>query len=282
MKFILSKEKIDMHVYRNTNQIVLLGHLKEKLIYSINKEIYHKLSLIIERKPLSGTQKAQDVLEEMIQYYQARKVSIQVVQFDFHIPTKPIAELIHFIYQQKLQGDDQITVNISSGLRYMVIWLYIACSITNSRIIHGDFIYEDSKEVGITSNMELPTIPFPLISDKQFEFLELFFDTYDNYQDFFKPELTFNDNSLLTKRKVYKSLEDLKDALEMKRNESLSRGSINGYIQKLNKISAIKIYPNLDDKKEKTIEISYLGISHFLNKILSNKIELLKNDRPTV
>ena len=88
---------------RNSNQIVLLGHLKEKLTYSIDKEIYHKLSLIIERKPLPGTQKAKKILEDMIQYYEDRKVSVQVVEFDFHIPTKPIAELIHFIYQQNFK-----------------------------------------------------------------------------------------------------------------------------------------------------------------------------------
>ncbi len=41
-------------------------------------------------------------------------------------------------------------------------------------------------------------------------------------------------------------------------------GSINGYIQKLNKISALNIYPNPKDKKEKAIKISYLGIAYFL------------------
>lgn len=254
----------------NYNQIVLVGHLPEKLIFSIDKEIIHKITLITEKQPLSGTPEAKIILNKLIKYYEERKISVQTVEFDFHIHTKPIAELIHFIYQQRLQGFDKITVNISGGLRYMVIWLYIACSITSTRIIHGDFIYEGREEVGIYSNMDLPTIPFPLISDKQFEFLELFFSTYDNYHEFFKPELTFNDNLLLYKRKKYNSLEEIKKALENKRDESLTRGSINGYIQKLTKISALNIHPNPKDRKEKTIEISYLGIAHFLNKLIKN------------
>ncbi len=251
----------------NYSQIVLVGHLPEKLIYSIDKETVYKITLITEKQPLSGTPEAKKVLNKLIGYYEERKITVQTIEFDFHIQTKPIVELTHFIYQQKIQGFDKITVNISGGLRYMVIWLYIACSITNTRIIHGDFIYEGNKEVGIYSNMDLPTIPFPLISDKQFEFLGLFFSNYDNYHDFFKPELVFNDNMLLYNRKKYNSLEEIKKTLENKRDESLTRGSINGYIQKLNKISALNIHPNPKDKKEKTIEISYLGIAHFLNKI---------------
>jgi hypothetical protein len=254
----------------NYNQIVLVGHLPEKLIYSIDKETVHKITLITEKEPLPGTPEAKKILNKLTKYYENRKIPVQIVEFDFHIHTKPIAELIHFIYQQRLQGFDKITVNISGGLRYMVIWLYIACSITSTRIIHGDFIYEGREEVGIYSNMDLPTIHFPLISDKQFEFLELFFSNYDNYHDFFKPELTFNDNLLLVNRRKYNSLEDIKKALENKRDESLTRGSINGYIQKLNKISALNIHPNPKDKKEKTIEISYLGIAHFLNKLIKN------------
>ena len=254
----------------NYSQIVLVGHLPEKLIYSIDKETVHKITLITEKEPLPGTPEAKKILNKLTKYYENRKIPVQIVEFDFHIQTKPIAELIHFIYQQRLQGFDKITVNISGGLRYMVIWLYIACSITSTRIIHGDFIYEGSKEVGIYSNMDLPTIPFPLISYKQFEFLELFFSTYDDYHDFFKPELTFNDNLLLYNRKKYNSLEEIKKALENRREESLTRGSINGYIQKLNKISALNIHPNPKDKKEKTIEISYLGIAHFLNKLFNN------------
>jgi len=251
------------------NQVVLVGHLFEKLIYSIDKEPIHKITFITEKEPLSGTPEAKKILNKLIDYYKERKIPVQNVEFDFHIQTKPIAELTHLIYQQKFQGFDDIAVNISGGLRYMVIWLYIACSITNTKIIHGDFIYEESREVGIYSNMELPTIPFQIITDKQFEFLELFFSTYENYDEFFNPDLPFDDNLLLSQQKKFDSLEILKGALESKRDESLTRGSINGYIQKLNKISALNIYPNPKDKKEKTVEISYLGIAYFLHKLIT-------------
>ena len=251
------------------SQIVLVGHLSKKLMFSIDKESVHKIVLISEQKPLSGTPEAKKALNELIKYYEDRKIPVQNVKFDFHIQTKPIAELTHLIYQQRLQGFDNITVNISGGLRYMVVWLYIACSITNTKIIHGDFIYEGSKEVGIYSNMELPTIPFQIITNKQFEFLELFFSTYENYDEFFNPDLPFNDNLLLSQQKKFDSLELLKGALECKRDETLTRGSINGYIQKLSKISALHIYPNPKDKKEKTVEISYLGIAYFLHKLIT-------------
>lgn len=248
---------------------ILVGHLSQKLILSIDKEIVHKLIFVIEKQPLPGTPEAKKILSKLMNYYEKRKVPIQSVEFDFHVQTKPIAELTHLIYQQKLQGFDEIIVNISGGLRYMVIWFYIACSITNTKIIHGDFIYEGSREIGIYSNMQLLTIPFRLLTNKQFEFLELFFNDYRDYRDFFTPNLSFNDNLLLTERKKYTSLEEIREALEKKRNDSkaISRGSVNGFIQKLNKISAFNIYPNPEDKKERTIEISYLGIAHFLHKV---------------
>ncbi|KKM72546.1 hypothetical protein LCGC14_1419400 [marine sediment metagenome] len=213
------------------NQVVLVGHLFEKLIYSIDKELVHKITFITEKEPLSGTPEAKMILNKLIDYYKKRKVSVQNVGFDFQVQTKPVAELTHLIYQQKLQGFSNVKINISGGLRYMVIWLYLACSITNTKIIHGEFIYEGSKEVGIYHNMELPNIPFQVITDKQFEFLELFFNTYKSHHDFFNPSLTFNNNQLLSDRKKYYSLETLKESLEQKRGNSLSRGSINGFIQ---------------------------------------------------
>jgi len=152
----------------------------------------------------------------------------------------------------------------------MDIWFYLASSITNSRIIHGDFIYEKNEEVGIYSNIEVPQIPFQTLTDKQFEFLELFFDDYDDYTQFFKSSVTFNENSLLKHRKTYKSLEDLKTAMEKVRNETISRGAINGFIQKLSSISALNVYPNPIDKKEKSIEISYIGIASFLSTLFQN------------
>ena len=99
----------------------------------------------------------------------------------------------------------------------------------------------------------------------------MFFNTYSNYQDFFQPDLSFNDNPLLFNRNKYNSLEEIREALQNKRKEPLTRGSINGYIQKLSKISALKIYQNPQDKKEKTIELSYLGIAYFLQKLNEKK-----------
>ncbi|MFX1344118.1 MAG: DUF6293 family protein [Promethearchaeota archaeon] len=255
------------------NQLVLVGHFSDKLIFSIDKEPIHKVTFITEKEPLSGTPQARKVLSELISYYEKRKIQVQSVEFDFHIPTKPIAELTHLIYQQKLQGFNNIVVNISGGLRYMVIWFYIACSITNTKIIHGDFIYEGRNEVGIYSNMELPRIPFQLITDKQFEFLQLFFKTYDTSQEFFNPSLFFNDNPLLADRKKYTSLEILREKLVQRRGNSLTRGSINGFVQKLGKISALNIYPNPEDKKQKMIEISFIGMTYFLHKLFTLYIE---------
>ena len=248
-------------------QIILVGHTAEKLLFSVDKEIVHKVIFITEREPLPGTLEAIKVLDKLNKYYKERRVEVENAKFDFHIQTKPIAEVIHLIYQQKLNRFDNITVNISGGLRYMDIWFYVACSITNTRIIHGDFIYEKNEEVGIYSNLELTTVPFPSLTDKQFEFLELFFHDYKAYTEFFQPKLSFNENELLTNRKKYVSLEDVKEALEIKRKITISRGAINGFIQKLEKVSAINLYPNPEDNKERSIEISYLGIGYFLQKL---------------
>jgi hypothetical protein len=257
---------------RETNcQIVLVGHTSHKLILSIDKEVTHKLIFITESDPLPGTLEAKKVLKELNMYYEKRKINVQDVMFDFHVQTKPIAELVHLIYQQKLQGFDNITVNVSGGLRYMDIWFYIACSITNTRIIHGDFIYEKNQEVGINSNVELTTVPFPSLTSKQFEFMELFFEEYVESAQFFEPILSFNQNELLGAQKKYDSLEDIKDALESKRKATISRGVINGFVQKLERISAITLYPNLEDKKERSIEISYLGIAYFLDALYSKR-----------
>lgn len=56
-------------------------------------------------------------------------------------------------------------------------------------------------------------------------------------------------------------------------NNLISRGSINRFIQKLSKISALNIYPNPKDKKQKTIEISYLGIAYFLYKLFKQYLK---------
>ena len=153
----------------------------------------------------------------------------------------------------------------------MDIWIYIASSITNTRVIHGDFIYEKNKEVGIYSNVELQTIPFQSLTDKQFEFLDLFFNKYNNYNQFFDPVLSFNNNPLLYERQKYPSLNALKLVMEKERRTSISRGALNGFIQKLSLISALNIDTNPLDKKEKSIEISYFGIAYFLHNLFQKK-----------
>jgi hypothetical protein len=255
-------------------QIVLVGHTSYKLILSIDKEITHKLVFVTESEPLPGTLEATKALKELNNYYMERRIEVKNVKFDFHIQTKPIAELIHLIYQQEHQKYDNITINISGGLRYMDIWFYIASSITNTRIIHGDFIYEKNEEVGIYSNVELQTIPFQSLTDKQFEFLELFFNEYNKYSQFFEPELSFNNNPLLYERQKYQSLKKLKAVMEKVRKTSISRGALNGFIQKLTLISALNINTNPLDKKEKSIEISYFGIAYFLHTLFQKKISV--------
>ena len=251
-------------------QIVLVGHTAHKLILSIDKEITHKLIFITESEPLPGTHEAKKVLEELNRYYKERRIEVENVTFDFHVQTKPIAELIHLIYQQKLQKFENVSINISGGLRYIDIWFYIACSITNTKVIHGDFIYEKNEEVGIYSNLVLDIIPFQTLTDKQFEFLELFFNEHDEPAQFFDPNLSFNNNPLLYDRKKYQSLEELKAVMEKVRKTTISRGSLNGFVQKLSIISALNVYPNPSDKKEKSIEISYFGIAYFLHALFHN------------
>lgn len=254
-------------------QLVLVGHTSHKLILSIDKEIYHKLIFISESQPLPGTVEAKKVLETLLSYYKDRRIEVGDVKFDFHIQTKPVAELVHLIYQQKLLNYKDITINISGGLRYMDIWFYLASSITNSRIIHGDFIYEKNEEVGIYSNTELPIIPYQPLTDKQFEFMELFFEDYEDVNRFFEVGIPFNENPLLSHRKMYQSLENLRTVMEEKRGETISRGAINGFIQKLSTTSTLNIYPNPTDKKEKSVEISYMGIAVFLATLFQNQIE---------
>jgi len=234
-------------------QIVLVGHDSHKLILSIDKEITHKL--------------------ELNNYFKERRIKTENITFDFHVQTKPIAELIHLIYQQKFQNFENVSINISGGLRYIDIWFYIASSITNTKIIHGDFIYEKNKEVGIYSNLVLDTIPFQTLTDKQFEFLELFFNDYDEPAQFFDPGLSFNNNPTLSNRKKYQSLEELKSVMEKVRKTTISRGSLNGFVQKLSTISALNIYPNPSDKKEKSIEISYFGIGYFLHALFQKQFD---------
>jgi len=72
-------------------------------------------------------------------------------------------------------GYEDVSLNISGGLRYIVIWFNIASIIADIEIIHGDFKYKGNVEVGITQNFNLIRIPFNIPTLMQFEFLMLFF-----------------------------------------------------------------------------------------------------------
>ncbi len=134
----------------------------------------------------------------------------------------------------------------------MSIWFYKACSITSTKIIHADYKYDGNEEVGINSNVELITLPFNNITDKQFVFLELFFEPNYSLADFFSQEYSFNEHPVLLEIKKYNSLEQLRKTLEERKGSSLTRGAINGYIKKLQNLSALEISPNPEDRKEKT------------------------------
>jgi len=249
-------------------QFILVGHHPKKLILSIDKTIVSKVIFVTEKDKLPGTKAATKALEELINYYKDRKVEVENVRFNLNPNTiMAIAELTHKILQQKLLGYKNILVNISGGLRYIDIWLYITCSITDTDIIHGNFIYEHNVEVGITDNIYLPKLPLDNITRKQFDFLELFFNTYGEPNEFFRDDKSFDENLLLSNTIKYTSIEKLTKVFNTKKNKDIGRGTINGYIQQLKKKSLLNLNVNPDNKKEKSIEISYLGIAYFLNEL---------------
>ncbi|KKM84135.1 hypothetical protein LCGC14_1302290 [marine sediment metagenome] len=252
-------------------QIVLVGHTWQKLIYSIDKEIFDKLIFIIEKENLLGTQEAKETLEMLMEEYKNRKIDVEYKKLSFHIPNKPIAEMTYLIYQQKILGFSDIILNISGGLRYMNIWIYIAASITKSRIIHGNFIYSKNIEVGIHKNDDLDTLYFSSLTSKQLEFIHLFFSPFKDSLDFFRHD--FDKNSLLKQRKIFNSIEAIKHSLNKQRGEKLTRGAINGYIMKLNRNSALVVTPK--DQNRKSIAISFIGIAFFLEAMF--KLIKVKN-----
>ena len=256
---------------QKTCQMILVGHTWQKLVHSIDKEIFNKLIFLTEKEELLGSKKASETLEILIKEYQKRKVEVENKKLNFHIPTKPIAELTHLIYQEKLLGFNNIIINISGGLRYMDIWIYLAASITNTRIIHGDFIYEGNTEVGIHKNDELRTIYFNSLTPKQVEFLSLFFPKYQNAREFFTSDYKFDNNPLTRKIQSFGSIEEIRTTLNQMRNEDLTRGSINGYLIKLNRIGALDFIPESQNKKG--ISISFIGIAYFLREMYKQVIK---------
>jgi hypothetical protein len=152
--------------------------------------------------------------------------------------------------------------------------LYLACSITNTKLIHGDFVYEGDQEVRIRKNDKVETIYLGELTSKQFEFLELFFNSYSDYTEFFDEQFSFEENPLLHNRKEYDSIEDTRIALNKLRgnpSDPITRGAINGFIRKLDRISALQIIP--DNQNKKKITISYIGIAYFLQKSFEDNFE---------
>jgi len=248
-----------------TCQIVLVGHTWQKLMYSIDKEVFDKLIFIKEKKELPGSQQASETLNTLLNKYQKRKIEVEYRLFDFHIDKKPIAEMTHLVYQLKLLGFENIIINISGGLRYINIWIYLAASLTKSRVIHGDFIYDSIFEVGIYKNDELDTIYLGSLTKKQLEFLELFFESFKDPLEFFDMTYTYDKNPLLNNIKIFDSIEEIKNSLISIRGEEITRGAINGFIKKLNRISALNLIPEKENKKK--ISINYMGIAFFLKEM---------------
>ena len=259
-----------MNSPEKTCLIVLVGHHPNRLKLSIDKVSCDKIIFIKEKEKLSGYKYKSQILTELMKYYQEQLILTEILEFSFTEQTKPIAELTYTIYRQKMQGYKKILVNISGGLRYMIIWFYIACTITNTEIIHGDFKYKENIEVGITRNMNLVRIPLNTPTRMQFEFLKLFITNPEKIITALKNQDNFN--SLLSSIKFFESIEVLKDTFNNKRKneEKITRGSINGYIKKLRHMSAITLYKNPENKKEMRIEITYIGISFMINYILNN------------
>lgn len=254
-----------MNSPEKTCLIVLVGHHINRLKLSIDKEPCEKIIFIKEKEKLSGYEYKSIVLTELMKYYQEQLILTEILEFSFTEQTKPIAELTFTICRQKMHGYKKILVNISGGLRYMIIWFYIACTITNTEIIHGDFKYRENIEVGIIKNMNLVRIPLSTPTMMQFEFLKLFFTNPEKIVTVLKDQDDFD--SLLLMVKSFESIKDLKDKFNKRRKngEQITRGSINGYIKKLKHMSAITLYNNPDNEKEKRIEITHIGISFIIN-----------------
>ena len=250
--------------------IVLVGLHPDRLKFSIDKEIVDKLIFIKEKENISGTNEKIRVINELNNYYQKQLITTKIVEYSFTIQTRPVAELTYTICQQKLQGFNKIALNVSGGLRYMVIWVYISCLITNTEIVHGNFKYKGKDAVGIIDNMNLVRIPLSTLTERQFEFLELFFTSYDDVMEIMRQNESFE--KLMSHIRSYNSIEDLKIAYGKKiNNREITRGSINGYLKKLKKKSAIESMINPESRIEKKIQITYLGIAYVLN-YLFNKI----------
>lgn len=249
--------------------IATVGHHPERLINSIDKEIVQKLIFITEKEKLPGSEKASETLEYLMDYFIKKSIDVKNVKLHFKESSMFVAEVTYLIYQQRVLGFEKVTVNISAGLRYINIWFYIACCLTNTRIIHGEFKYQGDKEIGIYYNIDIQKISLNTPTEKQFRFLELFFNDYQNIKNFLQKQEPFE--KLLNIVVNYKSIKEIIKVYQKKINKEISRGAIYGYFNRLKEMSAIRIFPNPENKIEASVEITYLGIAYVLNYLLKKQ-----------
>lgn len=260
---------------RNSNQIrkhcliATVGHHPDRLINSIDKEIVEKIIFITEKEKLPGSEKASETLEYLMDYFIKKSIEVENVNLHFKESTMFVAEVTYLIYQQCALGFEKVIINISAGLRYINIWFYIACCLTNTSIIHGEFKYQGDKEVGIYYNINIQKISLNTPTEKQFRFLELFFKNYQNIKNLLQKQESFE--KLLDIVVNYKSIKEIKEAYKKKINKEISRGAIYGYFNRLKEMSAIRIFPNPENKTETSVEITYLGIAYVLNNLLKKE-----------
>ena len=77
----------------------------------------------------------------------------------------------------------------------------------------------------------------------------------------------------------FESIEELKERFNegKAKSEEITREAINGYIKKLKKLSCIRSYKNPENRKEKTIEMTYIGISFVLKHVFKTLIHDFEN-----
>jgi len=242
--------------------IATVGHHPDRLIFSIDKEIVEKIIFITEREELPGSEKARETLDYLTDYFTKKTIEVENIKLHFKESTMLVAELIFLIYQQRALGFKKISLNISAGLRYIDIWFYISCCLTNMRIIHGEYKYEGDKEIGIYYNIDFQKIPIKIPTEKQFEILELFFMDCKTIKKILYNQEPFE--KLLGIVVNYKSIEELRKEYERRIKKEISRGALYGYFYRLKENSAIRLYSNPENKVETSVEITYLGIAYVL------------------
>ncbi len=250
-----------------TCHIILVGFYKGKFELTIDKLYSDKLIIVSGKEEQSGSKKAHKLSAELKEEYENRGIIVEEERINYLEGAKAVAQITYMILQQRIEGFKKVFINVSGGLRYIDIWFYIAGQITDTDVIHGDYIYNDEDRiVNIRENMNLTRLPIVGLTIKQFEFLKLFFHEFKDIKDFIKPAQSYDESKLLNYTKKHNSIDEIRVEYEkMKGIEKISRGTINSYIQLLKEMAALKTTPNPENKKKMVLEISYFGIAFFLN-----------------